>query len=184
MTQPPYQQQQPGQQWYMPQHPQQPGQAPQYGQPYPGPQYEPPRRRKSWPRRHWFLTFFLFPFLALVLIIIIAVAASGGGTSGGGSGGGTVTYIVTGSNADVTYGPAGSDAAGKVPMHVTKTIPGTAPDYYAISAQLQGSGTVKCEIEVNGKVISTGTATGSYNIASCEITPGLLPGHWDDTNKS
>jgi hypothetical protein len=84
---------------------------PQY--PHPG-QYPPPgyevRKRRSWPRRHWFLTFFTFPFLGLVLIIVIAVAASSGGT---GTAGGT--SVAGASNASPAAAPS---AAASSPMTV------------------------------------------------------------------
>lgn len=92
----------------------------------------------------------------------------------------TVTYVVTGSTANVTYGPAGTDLSGSVPMHVAKPL-GT-PSYYAITAQLQGGGTVSCKIEVDGKTISSSTAQGGYNIAQCEISQDPLSGQWQDTN--
>ena len=41
---------------------------------------------------------------------------------------------------------------------------------------------VSCKIEVNGQVISTATASGGYNIASCEISQDPLSGNWTDTN--
>ena len=92
----------------------------------------------------------------------------------------TVTYIVSGSGADVTYGPAGTDLTGAVPMTVTKPL--GSPSYYDINAQLQGSGDVKCIIEVDGKAISTAEASGGYNIAGCEISKDPLTGAWQDTN--
>jgi hypothetical protein len=92
----------------------------------------------------------------------------------------TVTYVVSGSPADVTYGPSGTNDSGTVPMSITRTL--RSPAYYAITAQLQGSGSVSCEIRVNGKVISRAHATGGYNIASCEISPDPLTGVWQDTN--
>ena len=95
-----------------------------------------------------------------------------------------VTFIVSGSYASVTYGPAGSNYTGSVPMDVTETIPGQPPIYYAIDAQLQGGGTVSCKIEVNGQTISQGTAQGGYNIATCEISQDPLSGGWTDTNSS
>jgi hypothetical protein len=52
----------------------------------------------------------------------------------------TIEFVVTGSFADVTYGPAGSDLTGSVPMDVRQKIPSAVPVYYAISAQLQGGG--------------------------------------------
>ena len=93
----------------------------------------------------------------------------------------TVTYEVSGSPADVTYGSAGSNAQGSVPMDVTKPL-GT-PIYVAITAQRPGSsGTVTCKIKVDGKVISQSTASGGYNIAQCEISQDPLSGQWQDTN--
>jgi hypothetical protein len=97
----------------------------------------------------------------------------------------TVTYVVTGSGpADVTYGPAGSNFTGGVPMRVTKDIPSQPPAYYAIDAQLQGGGSVSCKILVDGKVTSSASAQGGYNIASCEISQDPLSGGWTDTNSS
>jgi hypothetical protein len=90
----------------------------------------------------------------------------------------TVTYEVTGSAAQVTYGPAGSNSEGTVPMKVTKPL-GT-PIYYAITAQLQGGGTVTCKILVGGQVISQATANGGYNIAQCEISQDFSGG-WKNT---
>ncbi|MEV6057410.1 hypothetical protein [Streptomyces sp. NPDC052107] len=93
----------------------------------------------------------------------------------------TVTYVVTGtSGADVQYGPAGSSAQGTVPMHVTKPLKN--PQYYSITTQLQGAGHVTCQLKVNGKVISQSTASGGYNIASCEISKDLFGDKWTDTN--
>lgn len=94
----------------------------------------------------------------------------------------TVTYVVTGTGgADVQYGSAGSNSQGHVPMSVTKTLGN--PIYYSITAQLQGSGHVTCKLEVNGKAISTATASGGYNIASCEMSKDLFTGDWTDTNQ-
>lgn len=92
----------------------------------------------------------------------------------------TVTYVVTGPAADVTYGPAGTELSGTVPMRVSKPL-GT-PAYYSIDAQLQGRGTVSCQILVNGQVISQGTASGGYQIASCEIGQDPFSGQWQDDN--
>jgi len=92
----------------------------------------------------------------------------------------TVTYLVTGSASDITYGPAGTSLSGNVPLNVTKPL--GSPSYYSISAQLQGSGHVTCKIEVNGKVISQAEATGSYNLAMCEIVQDFLSDDWVDAN--
>lgn len=93
----------------------------------------------------------------------------------------TVTYVVTGTGgADIQYGPAGSSAQGTVPMNVTKPL--RNPQYYSITAQLQGGGHVTCQLKVNGKVISQSTASGGYNIATCEISKDIFSGKWKDTN--
>lgn len=92
----------------------------------------------------------------------------------------TVTFKVSGSYAQVTYGPAGSNTSGTVPMKVTDKLGN--PLYYALTAQLQGGGSVSCEIEVDGAVISKSTASGGYNIAQCEISNDPISGGWKDTN--
>lgn len=94
----------------------------------------------------------------------------------------TVTYVVTGSDADVTYGPAGSDLSGSVPMHLTRPL--GSPLYYSVTAQLQGGGSVSCKLEIDGRLISQSTASGGYNIADCEIDQNPFTGGWEDTNAS
>ncbi|MDJ0346205.1 hypothetical protein QMK19_16040 [Streptomyces sp. H10-C2] len=91
-----------------------------------------------------------------------------------------LTYAVTGSSADIMYGPAGTSLSGQVPLKVTKTLGKAA--YYAISAQLNGGGHVKCMLEINGKVVSSAEASGGYNIAMCEIVQNPVSGGWVDAN--
>jgi hypothetical protein len=93
----------------------------------------------------------------------------------------TVEFIVSGSPADVTYGPSGSSLSGSVPLHMAGHIPSPVPAFYAINAQLQGAGAVSCEIKVDGKVISAARATGGYHIAICEISQGPS-GDWENDN--
>lgn len=50
----------------------------QYYQPAPVQPGPAPERRKSWPRRHKFLTFVFFPAVVLVVIIVAAAVASSG----------------------------------------------------------------------------------------------------------
>jgi len=93
----------------------------------------------------------------------------------------TITYVVRGTpGAQVTYGPAGSDYNGSVPMRVTRRL--GDPEYYAINAQLQGSGHVKCSIEVDGIPLSTASASGSFNIAGCEIGQDPTTNLWENDN--
>jgi hypothetical protein len=169
-------------------------------QPYRRPRFAP-RRRKSWAGQHKVVT----GFLALCgLVFAIAVGSALGSSSttsltfsaaqtqgavpalpastaaAAAAKKQTVSYVVTGSAADVSYGPAGSDFAGTVPLQVTQPL-GT-PIYYRISAQLQGGGTVSCQVKVDGKAISSATASGGHNIASCEITQDPFSGDWTDAN--
>lgn len=149
---------------------------------------------RSWPRRHPVLT----ALGGIGALLAFAVATSPANSDTGGTPPAastpaarqqthpsvqahqTVTYVVTGSAADVTYGPAGSDLDGGAPMRMTKPLGN--PSYYDISAQLQGGGTVSCAILVDGKAVSTATASGGYNIADCEISQDPLSGQWEDTN--
>jgi hypothetical protein len=91
----------------------------------------------------------------------------------------TVTYVVTGSYADVTYGPTGSEDKGTIPMAVTQPL--GSPRDYAISAQLQGGGSVSCQIKVDGVTISSASASGGYTIADCQINRDAT-GSWINTN--
>ena len=69
-----------------------------------------------------------------------------------------------------------TEARAQQLLHTAKPI------YYAISAQLQGGGDVSCKIEVDGHVISSGQATGGYNIAQCEIGQDPITGDWQNDN--
>jgi len=178
---------------------------PYHGQPYypaPGWQQYPPQQfapppRRGFVRRHPILT----SFAAIVLLLFgIGVGTSLHGPKAQGTGASSfgssthagpatsaaaavkqsVTFVVTGSPADVTYGPAGTSVSGTVPMRITKPLGN--PMYYSLQAQLQGSGQVTCKILVDGKIISQSVASGSYNIADCEISQDMLSGEWTDTN--
>lgn len=94
----------------------------------------------------------------------------------------TVTYVVSGGgSADVTYGPSGSSHSGSVPMSVTRPLGN--PSYYAMDAQLQGyGGEVRCKLEIDGVTISSASASGGYNIASCEIGRNPTTNSWEDLN--
>lgn len=122
------------------------------------------------------------PPAALPTLPAVAVSQQAASTAAQAAAKQTLTYSVTGSPADVTYGPTGSEAAGTVPLSASGPL--GSPLYYSITAQLQGSGTVTCEILIDGKVISQSTASGGYTIASCEISKNPLSGQWQDTNGS
>lgn len=123
--------------------------------------------------------------IAIAIAIAAAVAAAGvaaghlspprGGTAH------TVTYVTGGDAAGVTYGPAGNDLQGSVPMRVSSQL-GTAA-YYAVSAQLQGAGAVYCQILIDGTAVSSASASGGYNLARCEVIRDPS-GNWTDANSA
>ena len=90
-----------------------------------------------------------------------------------------VTYVATGSSADVTYGPSGSGYQGTVPLTVTKPLVGN-PQFYSMSVQLKASGSVTCAIKVDGVTIVSASASGSTNVASCAMNQDLN-GSWQET---
>lgn len=121
---------------------------------------------KQWLRRSTILRSAAVPLTA---VLASACAGSGPGDQG------TLTYVVTGSPASVTYGPAGSSLSGTVPMRLR--VPLASHLYYVIHAQLgKAGGRVTCRFLVNGHVVASGTAAGEFNVASCEISDG--PGGW------
>lgn len=132
---------------------------------------------QPWLRRHQ------GPLIAAVIVAASVAAVSvyrlSSQTATTGTTGRTVTYVVSGDAADVTYGPAGTGLQGSVPMRVGDQL-GTAT-YYAIDAQLQGDGTVSCQILVDGTAVSSASASGGYNLARCEIIRDLS-GNWIDAN--
>jgi len=90
----------------------------------------------------------------------------------------TVTYIVTGGPADVTYGPAGDTSVNTSPLHVTRPL--RHPAFYTVTAQMQGPGAVACQIRVDGHAIATGSASGRHSTAQCKITRDPFTGAWTD----
>jgi hypothetical protein len=104
-----------------------------------------------------------------------------------------VEFIVTGSapdGIDITYGPSGSNFAGpsvldgKAVMSV-KFDPSAS--YYALNAQLQGAGSIRCKIVVTGPgdeplTVSHGAAAGGYNICSAQATSDDGGFNWQNEN--
>jgi hypothetical protein len=93
-----------------------------------------------------------------------------------------VTYMATGSSANVTYGPSGSGYQGSVPLAVTRLLVGN-PQFYSISAQLKDSGSVTCQLKVDGVTIVSATASGTDSVASCAMDQNLN-GSWEETTLS
>ena len=92
---------------------------------------------------------FLLAIGGVILLIVVAAVIRDSQGTGAPGGGGTITYAVTGSPADVTYGPAGSDFSGSVPMTETGSL--ASPAYYFINAQLQGEGEVTCQSSLTAR---------------------------------
>lgn len=93
-----------------------------------------------------------------------------------------VTYMATGSSADVTYGPSGSGFQGSVPLAVSRPLVGNT-QFYSISAQLKDGGTVTCQLKVDGVTIASATASGTSSVANCAIDQDLN-GSWEPTTLS
>ena len=93
-----------------------------------------------------------------------------------------VTYVASGSSADVTYGPSGSGFQGSVPLTVTRPLVGN-PQFYSISVQLKAGGTVTCQLKVDGVTIVSARASGTNSVASCAMDQDLN-GSWEETSLS
>ena len=92
-----------------------------------------------------------------------------------------VTYVVTGGTAHVTYGPAGTNFEGSAPLSVSQPL--GQPQFYSISAQVTGAGSVTCQLKVDGVTLASDSASGSGNIATCQIDQDL-DGSWDASSAS
>ncbi len=86
----------------------------------------------------------------------------------------TVVYSVTGSGtADISYdsftsGNSGSSQESGATLPWSKIVTATGLfSAFTLTAQIQTGDTVTCTITVDGKQVSTNTATGQYGIASC-----------------
>jgi hypothetical protein len=98
-----------------------------------------------------------------------------------------VTYSCTGHGAvDITYGANGSNhSASQLPFTHTDRLSAGA-QYYVVSAQLQGGGSVSCTTAVQtddnlgyAQVVSnSGSADGGYNIASAQVCSNFTGG-WE-----
>jgi hypothetical protein len=118
--------------------------------------------------------------IAIILIIIVAVIALNmvGGDDNGGGVRPTktpeivfVVYKVTGTTnrASLTYQNAyGNTEQMEVDVPWTKTLKMVRGEFVYVSAQNENdSGTIKCEILVDGALTETASSSGAYVIASC-----------------
>lgn len=138
---------------------------------------QPPRKK----RRVW--TWVLVGILALFGICGgIGIAMLGGAAKAvhdSTTASHTITYKITGKSQGKTlityigngFSESQNDAA-KLPWSTTIKVTGWQP--VTISAQITGSGTVTCEIDVDGHPGKPSTSTGESVIASC--TADTIPG--------
>ncbi|WP_375386910.1 hypothetical protein [uncultured Amnibacterium sp.] len=69
---------------------------------------------------------------------------------------------------DVTYSTDSDNIEGKIGRRYVMKVSDDAL-YYAVTAQLQGSGDIRCSVTING-VTKKGHASGGYNICSAQLS--------------
>jgi hypothetical protein len=118
-----------------------------------------------------------------------APAKAGGSNSDSSGDSGTTTHTVTFKvwgtapagdlgPLDITYGSDSDTNKGafKDGMFTGSVQFKSGAMYYAVNAQLQGSGDIQCSVTVDGHT-KTGHASGGYNICSAQLSSGLF-GDW------
>jgi hypothetical protein len=89
-----------------------------------------------------------------------------------------ITYRVGGSadSADVTYSTASGQEqqqGARLPWTKSFKVKRDAFTMVDISAQNQGSGTVTCEIDVDGVKVKAAKSSGQYAVVSCDHSLGF-----------
>ncbi len=109
----------------------------------------------------------------LAAVTVPLTACSDTGTTGGGE----ITYKVGGTTqASITYTDGGTQTSQETEAQIPweKTV-STKSDaiVYQVSAQnsVPGSGSVTCEILLDGESVSANEGKGEFAIASCQYTP-------------
>ncbi len=114
--------------------------------------------------------------LAVIILAVVAMAMVGGGSPVASPQTRTVTYRVTaqGAPAVITYantqGGSESVETRSTKWEETLTLGDGAQFEFGapqVQAQLQGNGTVTCEVLVDGKSQDMRTSRGEYQIALC-----------------
>ncbi|WP_329239959.1 MmpS family protein [Actinoallomurus sp. NBC_01490] len=90
----------------------------------------------------------------------------------------TLTYRIGGSatRASITYStPSGQEQqnGARVPWKKSFKIKKDTFDVLTVTAQNSGSGTITCEIDVDGVKVKAAKSSGAYAIASCDHTLGF-----------
>lgn len=87
--------------------------------------------------------------------------------------------ITYGSDTDSRSGNSGTDEYGMpsadVPWEESLKVEGDAL-YYAVTAQLSGSGDINCKVVIDGETVAKGHASGDYNICSAQASQDFLGG--------
>lgn len=83
------------------------------------------------------------------------------------------------SGVDITYGSDSDNrdaSTGNLPVMKKLKVTEDA-EYYALTAQLNGSGDISCSVTI-GKEVAKGHASGSFNICDAQLSRGLMGG-WE-----
>lgn len=104
----------------------------------------------------------------IVLFNVFKGTGSGGETH-------TIRYEVTGaSSASITYQTGSQDSAqqtdASVPWQDTETMGGG--DFYYVSAQNSGGGTIVCSVDIDGTQVDTNSSSGQYAICTASGSVG------------
>lgn len=91
------------------------------------------------------------------------------------SAGGKITYVVSGSSSDVTYGKLAPNH-GKSSMKVTQAMGND--QVFNLTTELNKPGKSTVEILVNGKKVASATATTNKSVASITVSRNFTTGGW------
>ena len=146
--------------------------APQAGQVPPPP--AAPEKKKFY-KRVWF-------WLLVAVVVLFGgcsaiLAGAGNAVNNANKQSHTVIYMVSGDGtADITYGTyangdAGESQATGQQLPWTKTFVASGLfNVYSVDASVQTGTTATCSISVDGKVVSSHTATGQFSNVDCSAT--------------
>ena len=159
--------------WYPPQPGASVAAPPPPGMP-PAPMAQPPAKAtKKIYKRVWF-----WLLMGVVVLFGGCIAIVAGGTKAVNDANNqkhTIVYTVTGNGtANITYaaydnGNTGTSQVGDAPLPWTKTITGSGlfNSYSVIATVGSNGGTVACTLSVDGKKVSSHSASGAYSSADC-----------------
>jgi len=119
----------------------------------------------------WYIAAFIVAFLTICCICLIAMPdLSSGSFSEFASPGPKVKYVVKGSasSASITYNnEQGGTEQVDVFLPFEKDLSPSSGSAVSIVAQNNGTGSITCEIWVNGEKVKTSTSTAEYGVVTC-----------------